>query len=59
MIRRPFFSTLICSAVLLCAGPAQAQSEGQACEVEPTDQLLAYGDTIYPCHIDPVGDFDL
>jgi hypothetical protein len=59
MIRRPFFLTLFCCAVFLCAGPAEAQFEGQACNPEPTDQVVAYGTHIYPCHIDPVGDVDL
>jgi hypothetical protein len=59
MIRRPFFFALFCFAVFLCAVPAQAQFEGQACDPEPTDQLVPYGTHVYPCHIDPVGDADL
>jgi hypothetical protein len=59
MIRRTFLFPLLCCAVLFYARPADAQVEGQACEAEPTDQVLSYGDTVYPCHIDPVGDFDL
>ena len=44
---------------LLGAASAQAQPEGQPCAPEPTDQLVAYGDHVYPCAIDQAGDSDL
>ena len=39
--------------VLLGSATAQAQPEGQPCAPEPTDQLVAYGDHVSPCVIDP------
>ena len=59
MKSKPLVAALFIGAVLLCAGNAQAQTEGQPCAAEPTDQLIAYGDHIYPCEIGLVGDSDL
>lgn len=59
MARRSLFVLMLCWAMLVCSREAQAQPEGQPCEAEPTDQLIAYGDHIYPCQIDVDGDSDL
>jgi hypothetical protein len=50
---------LVFGVAVLAASSAQAQSEGQPCIAEPTDQLVAYGDHISPCTIGQAGDSDL
>ena len=50
---------LVVGAVLMSVGIAQAQPEGQPCNAEPTDQLIAYGDHVSPCAIEQAGDSDL
>ena len=59
MTRYPFGIALVTCTFVLCAGAAEAQPEGQPCNSEPTDQLVAYGDQIQPCSIGIVGDSDL
>lgn len=49
----------LCCVFVLVAGAAQAQTEGQPCAPEPTDQLLTYGAHVHPCLIAVLGDSDL
>ena len=59
---RPLSLALAFGVLLLGARTAQAQlppPEGQPCAAEPTDQLIAYGDHVYPCQIGQAGDSDL
>ena len=51
--------TLAFGVALLSVASAQAQPEGQPCAPEPTDQLVAYGDRVNACDINPIGDSDL
>jgi hypothetical protein len=54
---RHIFSILALLLAILAAAPAQSQTEGTACMVEPTDQPIAFGDMIL-CSLSPVGDSD-
>jgi hypothetical protein len=60
MTRHAFrIAFLTCAAVLGVSAAAAAQTEGQPCKPEPTDQLVAYGEHIQPCNIELLGDSDL
>jgi hypothetical protein len=61
MTRHAFHIAFVTCALVLCVGAAAAAQspEGQPCQAEPTDQLIAYGDHIQPCSTDLLGDSDL
>lgn len=57
--RRPALALGAALAVWLAVpAPAEAAREGRACEAEPTDMIIEYGDLI-TCAIRPAGDSDL
>jgi hypothetical protein len=60
MTRHAFrIASMTCLFVLSVCAAVSAQPEGQPCQAEPTDQLIAYGDHVQPCGIDLLGDSDL
>ncbi len=46
------------AAVFLVAGEAHADPEGQPCVLEPTDELIEYGD-LRTCSLNPLGELDI